>query len=87
MNIPNIWTASDASAINDFLKTPLGIRWLVTLMTLKPKTIIDKGTEIAASTGSYAAGYEYLLNDVIPLTRATREEEVAARQPIDMTRD
>jgi hypothetical protein len=87
MSIPEIWTASDASALNDFLKTPLGIRWIATLMTLKPKTVIDKGTEIAASTGSYAAGYEYLLNDVIPLTRASRQEEVTARKPIDMTVD
>lgn len=82
-----MWTASDSSAINDFLKTPLGIKWLAALMTLKPKVDISKGTEAAGLSGAYVAGYEYLLNEVIPRTRATRTEETPSLKPIDMTKD
>lgn len=82
-----MWTASDASAINDFLRTPLGIKWLATLMTLKPKVEITKGTEAAGLSGAYLAGYEYLLNEIIPRTRATVTEDVQGLKPIDMTRD
>lgn len=86
MTTPLIWSASDASAINDFLKSPLGVRWIATLMTLKPKVDL-KSTEAAGLSGAYLAGYEYLLNEVIPNTRATRTEETASLRPIDMIKD
>lgn len=82
-----VWTASDASALNQFLSTPLGIKWIATLMMLKPKVDIQKGTEVAALGGAYVAGYEYLLNEVIPNTRAVRVEESAGLKSIDMVRD
>jgi hypothetical protein len=87
MNTPIIWTASDATGINEFLRTPLGIKWLATLMTLKPKVDITKGTEVASLSGAYSAGYEHLLNEVIPSTRAVRGEDTASLKPIDMTKD
>lgn len=85
--IPPMWTASDAAAINDFLNSRQGIRWLAALMTMKPKVDITKGTEIGAMSGAYVAGYEHLLNEVIPSTRAVRTEETTSLKPIDMTRD
>lgn len=87
MTTPQIWSASDASSINEFLKTPLGVRWIATLMTLKPKVDIKAGTEAAALSGAYVAGYEYLLNEIIPRTRATLTEETASLKPLDMVRD
>ena len=82
-----MWTASDSSAINDFLNTKQGVKWIATLMSLKPKVDISGGTEKAALSGAYVAGYEYLLNEIIPRTRAVTVEETASRKPIDMTRD
>jgi hypothetical protein len=87
MMTPQIWTASDAAAINDFLNSKQGVRWIGTLMTMKPKVDISKGTEAAALSGAYIAGYEHLLNEVIPATRTVRAEETVSIKPIDMTKD
>lgn len=87
MTTYNMWTASDAAGLNDFLKTPLGIKWLATLMTFKPKVAIDKGMEAGALSGAYVAGYEHLLNEIIPRTRWVQGEEMAGRPGIDPTRD
>jgi hypothetical protein len=80
-------TASDCAGINSFLSTPLGIRWLAYMMTVKPKVTIDKGSETTAMTGSYLAGYLYLLDEIIPRTRSVPIEEVASLKPIDVVRD
>jgi hypothetical protein len=85
---PQLWTPSDAAGLNDFLNTKLGVKWIATLMTLKPKVEISKGTEAAGLSGAYLAGYEFLLNEIIPRTRAVAPEEAnVSRKPIDMTRD
>jgi hypothetical protein len=84
---PGMWTASDCSAINAFLNTPLGIKWLATLMTLKPKVVIDKGIDSGALSGAYLSGYMYLLDEIIPRTRTVRTEEVASLKPIDLVKD
>jgi hypothetical protein len=86
MTIPTMWTPSDAAAINDFLNSKQGIRWLSTLMTMKPKVDL-KSTEAAALSGAYVAGYEHFLNEAIPATRSVRTEEPQSLKPIDMTRD
>jgi hypothetical protein len=86
MTIPTMWTASDAAAINDFLNSKQGIRWLSALMTMKPKVDL-KSTEAAALSGAYVAGYEHFLNEAIPATRAVRTEETVSLKPIDMTKD
>ena len=85
MNITT-WTPTDAAGLNEFLNSKLGVKWISTLMNLKPKVDL-KGTEVASLTGAYLAGYEYLLNEIIPRTRATLVEETASRKPIDMTKD
>lgn len=82
-----VWTPSDAAGLNEFLNTPVGIKWIATLMTLKPKVDMSKGTEIAGLTGAYMAGYEHLLNEIIPRTRVVPIEETESRKPIDMTKD
>ena len=87
MMVPQMWTASDASAINDFLNSKQGIRWITALMTMKPKIDITKGGEVAGLSGAYVAGYEHLLNEVIPATRTVRTEETVSLKPIDMTKD
>lgn len=81
-----LWTASDAAGLNEFLNTKLGVKWIATLMTMKPKVDL-KGTEVASLTGAYLAGYEYLLNEVIPRTRTTLTQETSSLKPIDMTKD
>jgi len=87
MITPGMWTASDCAAINSFLNTPLGIKWLATLMTLKPKVVTDKGMDSGALSGAYLAGYMYLLDEIIPSTRIVRTEEVASLKPIDLVKD
>lgn len=82
-----MWTASDAAGLNEFLNTKLGVKWIATLMTLKPKIDIT-GTEKAGLSGAYVAGYEHLLNEVIPRTRVSAPDDTSAsRKPIDMTKD
>lgn len=87
MTTPMMWTASDAAGLNEFLNTKLGVKWIATLMTLKPKVDLT-GTEKAALSGVYLAGYEYLLNDVIPRTRVSAPDDTnPSRKTIDMTKD
>ena len=83
----SMWTASDSAGLNEFLNTKLGVKWISVLMTLKPKVDITAGTEKAGLSGAYVAGYEYLLNEIIPRTRAVPVEDTASRKPIDMTKD
>lgn len=86
MNIPGIpWSASEAVAVNEFLNTPVGKKWLGVLLTRKPRVDLTS-TEKAALTGSFAAGYESFFNE-IAATRLARQEESASAKTIDMTRD
>lgn len=88
MTTPVMWTASDAAGLNEFLNTKLGVKWIATLMTMKPKVEILKGTEAAGLSGAYLAGYEYLLNDIIPRTRVAAPDDTnASRKNVDMTKD
>lgn len=88
MTTPQMWTPSDAAGLNEFLNTKLGVKWIATLMTLKPKVDISKGTEAAGLSGAYVAGYEYLLNEMIPRTRAAPpDDSSASRKNVDMVKD
>lgn len=88
MRIPGfVWSSGDAANINQFLSTPLGIKWLTELMNRRPKTDIQKGVDTSALTGAYVAGYDYLLNEIIPHTRIAHIDETAQSKQIDMTRD
>lgn len=87
MTTLSMWTASDAAGLNEFLNTKLGVKWISVLMTLKPKVDILGGVEKAGLSGAYVAGYEYLLNEMIPRTRAVVVQDTESRKPIDMTKD
>lgn len=88
MNIPGIqWSPSEASAINEFLNTPVGRKWLGVLMARKPRMDL-RTTESAALTGAFAAGYEHAVMSEIPATRiAMKADEDPGRPAIDTTKD
>ena len=88
MNLPGTqWTPSEAAAVNEFLSTPVGRKWLTVLQLRKP-TIDQSSIERAALTGAYAAGYEHLLMAEIPATRvALKEHESMSVKAIDPTKD
>jgi hypothetical protein len=88
MDLPGtLWSPSEASAVNEFLNTPVGKKWLLVLLTRKPRIDLSSADR-AAMTGSFAAGYEHLLLSEIPMTRvALKSADGAQTKPIDMIRD
>jgi hypothetical protein len=80
------WSAGESAALNEFLNTPLGQKWLTVLILSKPR--MDLGTtERAALSGAYASGYEAAIG-VIDQTRRTRApEQNASAKSIDPERD
>jgi hypothetical protein len=72
MGIP--WTPSEAAAVNQFLDSPVGRKWLGVLMVRKPKLDLAN-TERSALTGAFAAGYESFFSEIA----ATR----IARTPVE----
>jgi hypothetical protein len=87
MNLPGIsWSPSEAAAVNEFLNSPVGKKWLGILLSRKPKLDLSS-TERAALSGAYAAGYEALIFYEIPATRASMIQESASIKAIDPTRD
>jgi hypothetical protein len=86
MTPPGIpWSGAEAAAINDFLNSPLGRKWMGVLLTRKPGLDLA-GTERAALTGAYAAGYEHMFAE-IAATRVASTQDSAGLKPIDMTKD
>jgi hypothetical protein len=88
MNIPRgyNWSPQESAAINEFLNTPLGKRWLDLLYFQRPRTVIDKGTEAAALSGAFAAGYESVFAQVA-LSRVAVQEEEPMTKTIDLVKD
>jgi hypothetical protein len=86
MPLPGIeWSPSEAAAVNDFLNTPVGRKWMGVLLTRKP--IIDmSNTERAALTGAYSHGYEHFFAEIAS-TRFAASGEIASVKSIDPTRD
>jgi hypothetical protein len=80
------WSPSEAAAVNEFLNTPVGLKWLQILMLRKPR--IDMGsTERAALSGTFAAGYESVFSVMLE-TRTTRAPaQNASAKAIDPERD
>jgi hypothetical protein len=80
------WSPSEAAAVNEFLNTEVGRKWLGIMAVRKPR--IDMGsTERAALSGAFAAGYESVFN-VMAETRTTRAPtQNASAKPIDPERD
>jgi hypothetical protein len=87
MKAPGIlWSGGEASAVNEFLNTPVGRKWLVVLMTRKPGLDLSS-SDRAALTGAFAGGYEHFFRE-ITLTRGVMDEpENMSAKAIDPTRD
>jgi hypothetical protein len=86
MTRPGIeWTPGEAASVNEFLSSPVGMKWLGVLLTHKPK-IDMSSTERAAITGAFAAGYESVFGE-IAATRASSARDSASVRGIDPTRD
>lgn len=81
------WSPSEAAAVNEFLNTQVGRKWLGLLLSRKPA--IDMGsTEKAALTGAYAAGYESFFGQVaLSRTALPPQDQSAGIKPIDPTKD
>lgn len=80
------WTPSEAAAVNEFLNTLVGRKWLGVLLTRKPKTDLTT-TEKAALTGAYAAGYESFFVEIAATRLAMAPPESASVEGIDPTKD
>jgi hypothetical protein len=87
MTLPGIsWSPSEAAAVNEFLGTPVGQKWLGVLMLRKPKMDLSS-TERAALTGTFASGYESVFG-VMAETRVARAPAQNASAPgIDPNKD
>ncbi len=86
MTAPGIpWSGAEAAAINEFLNSPLGRKWMGVLLTRKPQMDLAT-TERAALTGAYAAGYEHIFAEIAS-TRVATTQDSASMKGIDPTRD
>jgi hypothetical protein len=80
------WTPSDVAGMQQFLNTPLGVKFINFLMSGKPRTVIDRGTETAALTGTYVAGYELCIIRIYMSCRSLDQPDVSVKSQ-DMTKD
>jgi hypothetical protein len=86
VNIPGIqWSPGEAAAVNEFLNTPVGRKWLGVLLSRKPALDLTN-TERAALSGAYAAGYERIFGEMAA-TRVAAQPEPTGLKAIDPTRD
>jgi hypothetical protein len=86
MNPPGIpWSGAEAAAINDFLNTPLGRKWMGVLLTRKPAIDLST-TERAALSGAFGAGYERIFAEIAS-TRVAANQDSASMKSIDVTKD
>jgi hypothetical protein len=88
MNLPPglQWSPSEAAALNEFLSSPVGRKWITILMTRKPR--LDLGTtERAALTGAFASGYEHFFNEIAGMRIALPSEEPGNIRAIDPSKD
>ena len=73
------WTSSEAAAVNQFLDSPVGRKWLAVLMLRKPKLDLSS-TERSALTGAFGAGYESFFAE-LAATRIARTPPEDASAP------
>jgi hypothetical protein len=87
MNQPPIglWSAGEAAAVNEFLKSPVGRKWLDVLFMRKPRIDLTSGDR-AGLTGAFAAGYEHFFAE-IAATRVTMPTDNVSAKSIDPTKD
>jgi hypothetical protein len=87
MNLPGIqWSGGEAAALNEFLNSAVGKKWLGIMLTRKPRIDLTT-TEKAALSGAFAAGYEHLLLVEMASLRNAPVPETASVKGIDPTRD
>jgi hypothetical protein len=88
MNQPPIglpWSAGEAAAVNEFLNSPLGRKWLGILNNRKPRIDLTSGDR-AGLTGAFAAGYEHFFAEIAATRIATQPESFSAKG-IDPVKD
>jgi hypothetical protein len=86
MRMPGLqWGPGEAAALNEFLSSPLGQKWLGVLITRKPRMDLST-TERAALSGAYIAGYESVFVE-IAATRTSVAPEDSGAKGIDPTKD
>jgi hypothetical protein len=80
------WTPGEATAVHEFLNSPVGRKWLGILLSRKPRLDLSS-TERAALSGAYAAGYEAMFGEISATRVALKREETPSIRAIDPTRD
>jgi hypothetical protein len=80
------WSPSEAAGVNEFLNSPLGRKWLGILLIRKPRIELA-GTERAALTGAFAAGYEYVFGEIAATRMAVTQSDTGGLRSIDPTKD
>lgn len=80
------WSPSEAAAVNEFLNTPVGRKWLGILLTRKPRMDLTN-TERAALSGSFAAGYEHIFGEIAATRTPQPMPDTASIKGIDPTKD
>jgi hypothetical protein len=79
------WSPSEAAAVNEFLNTAVGRKWLGILLSRKPRLDLTT-TERAALSGAYGAGYEAFFGEIAG-TRVSMTVDSASIKAIDPTKD
>jgi hypothetical protein len=83
MGLP--WSAGEAAAVNEFLNSPVGRRWLDVLFMHKPRIDLTS-SDRAGLTGAFVAGYESFFAE-IAATRIAMQSENFSAKAIDPVRD
>jgi hypothetical protein len=79
------WSPGEAAAVNEFLNSPVGRKWLGILITRKPRMDLSS-TDRAGLTGAFAAGYEHMFAEIAATRVAMSSDNVSAKS-IDPTKD
>jgi hypothetical protein len=80
------WGPGEAATLNEFLNTPIGVKWLQELFSRKPK-IDQTNVEKAALSGVFAAGYEYAWAQIAATRVGALAPDSASVPGIDPTKD
>jgi hypothetical protein len=88
MNQPPIglsWSPGEAAAVNEFLNSQIGRKWLDVLFMRKPRIDLSTGDR-AGLTGAFTAGYEHFFAE-IAATRVAMQPESFSAKAIDPVKD
>jgi hypothetical protein len=79
------WSPGEAATVNEFLKSPVGRKWLDVLFMRKPRIDLTS-SDRAGLTGAFAAGYEHIFAEIAATRVATQPESFSAKA-IDPVKD